>query len=883
MLFFGLMPLKLTMMIQNITDMASTVPTYATEQRLEYLTTRMMAVHLLHAANSNIDEKLVFCKGGGIACSLTKTWTTDYFEKKYDITFNAEPGGRSSLGGIARKWNISVAGVDNPANPDLEGPIRQIQKNSDMKKLIKKSINEQMKTKNILMRYLGRKILMKKFGVSTWRGPDKVEQASNKLATIKANMRSSIIKNTIGKISPRMGAYLGCLSGEDTTTCQNLRDHFASQVQEIPNPDDDPHVDKNSPQYQAQKAQYTANEKLKAAGGLTVTGDESSSVLKKLLSKRVLAVAGGGTAAIGILDMAFKAVGSINNGALSEIWYDMSTQTYAGYSTEIITANQKIQAGDLDLETVSVLTDYFNEAEKSPLFQSENGYLTTPGNTASAAAGAVTRTCGSGEDAKPTTLQPGQVLCPESQAVRDYTKDFSSNPFWQSIVKIADAWNASIGQVVKLVGDTMSAILDPIITNIPGLKELMAAAGTAIQPLIEWFMGMIFDPPTPAVDGEANRGITNYEMLSGGIRTTQNALMETGVDDNGKALGGGGKLLTDGQVVAINSAVQADNADYFNSQSKMAQIFDVNLTGSFMQAFVAKMPMSLSSAAALPSTVISSTFNGSSASAQTATTSNPFKLPMYGYGIDDPTLSKDPGDYTDDSCTKSAEIRANSKQRRFEETGYPIATYSESDPCALEKMVTGIALADAGITDDQWSFSDITEGGDTGAAGGTTTANSGNINPNGWTFPTTAGATLTSPFGPRGGGYHTGVDLNVPSGSPFYATRDGVVKLHQYNVYTINGDGGAWCPVLSQMSDPNQKDIWITHNVDGQVYTSIYAHMSAYLKKEGDQVKAGDLIGYTGGSGCSSGPHVHFEIWKGKATPGIPGPGMTDPWPLINK
>ncbi len=166
----------------------------------------------------------------------------------------------------------------------------------------------------------------------------------------------------------------------------------------------------------------------------------------------------------------------------------------------------------------------------------------------------------------------------------------------------------------------------------------------------------------------------------------------------------------------------------------------------------------------------------------------------------------------------------------------------------------------------------------------TSNTSTGTVNPNGWAFPTTAGAPVTSPFGPRGGGFHTGVDFGVPSGSPFYATRDGVVTTREYNVYTVNGDGGAWCPVLGSMTDPNQKDIWIKSTVDGKTYTSIYAHMSKYLKKTGDTVKAGELIGYTGGSGCSSGPHVHFEIWQsGSPTPSIPGPGLLDPLPLITK
>lgn len=163
------------------------------------------------------------------------------------------------------------------------------------------------------------------------------------------------------------------------------------------------------------------------------------------------------------------------------------------------------------------------------------------------------------------------------------------------------------------------------------------------------------------------------------------------------------------------------------------------------------------------------------------------------------------------------------------------------------------------------------------AENGGQTGNSGNVNPDGWSFPTTAGATVSSPFGPRGGGFHTGIDLNVGTGSPFYATRDGVVSTREYDIYSIGG--GSWCPVTPSES-PIQKDMWVTHDVGGQKYVSVYAHMSRFLKKTGDKVKAGDLIGYTGGSGCSSGPHVHFEIWKGDAY--VQGNAI-DPVPLITK
>lgn len=181
----------------------------------------------------------------------------------------------------------------------------------------------------------------------------------------------------------------------------------------------------------------------------------------------------------------------------------------------------------------------------------------------------------------------------------------------------------------------------------------------------------------------------------------------------------------------------------------------------------------------------------------------------------------------------------------------------------------------------------IDNGYDTGetdsGTSGSTTENSGNVNAGGWSYPTIPNSPVVSGFGSRviGGkvSYHTGVDFGVPSGSPFYATRDGVIQTREYNIYSING--GAWCPVTPSES-PIQKDIWITHDVNGEKYVSIYSHMSQYLKKTGDTVKAGDLIGYTGGTGCSSGPHVHFEIWKGAPNPGIPGPGALNPLPLIS-
>ncbi|MEO5358006.1 MAG: M23 family metallopeptidase [Nitrospirae bacterium YQR-1] len=88
--------------------------------------------------------------------------------------------------------------------------------------------------------------------------------------------------------------------------------------------------------------------------------------------------------------------------------------------------------------------------------------------------------------------------------------------------------------------------------------------------------------------------------------------------------------------------------------------------------------------------------------------------------------------------------------------------------------------------------------------------------------------------------YHTGVDLPLPSGSPVKATANGIV-------------------VFADWSAGNGRLIVIEH---GFGFTTCYAHNSEIAVKVGQQVKRGDTIGYSGSTGNSTGPHVHYEIWK---------------------
>jgi murein DD-endopeptidase MepM/ murein hydrolase activator NlpD len=88
-------------------------------------------------------------------------------------------------------------------------------------------------------------------------------------------------------------------------------------------------------------------------------------------------------------------------------------------------------------------------------------------------------------------------------------------------------------------------------------------------------------------------------------------------------------------------------------------------------------------------------------------------------------------------------------------------------------------------------------------------------------------------------GYHTGVDFAVPTGTDIIAVADGKVT---------NANWG------------KSYGTQIVQKLEGQNAWVIYAHLSKSLVKAGDEIKKGQMIGESGNTGNSSGPHLHFEM-----------------------
>jgi murein DD-endopeptidase MepM/ murein hydrolase activator NlpD len=89
---------------------------------------------------------------------------------------------------------------------------------------------------------------------------------------------------------------------------------------------------------------------------------------------------------------------------------------------------------------------------------------------------------------------------------------------------------------------------------------------------------------------------------------------------------------------------------------------------------------------------------------------------------------------------------------------------------------------------------------------------------------------------------HLGLDFRVPSGTPVAAMNDGTVLLARPLYFEGNF-------------------VVVDH---GQGLLTLYLHLSEFKVKEGDQVKRGEIIGLSGGTGRATGPHLHVAVrWQG--------------------
>jgi len=91
--------------------------------------------------------------------------------------------------------------------------------------------------------------------------------------------------------------------------------------------------------------------------------------------------------------------------------------------------------------------------------------------------------------------------------------------------------------------------------------------------------------------------------------------------------------------------------------------------------------------------------------------------------------------------------------------------------------------------------------------------------------------------------FHTGLDFSAPQGTPIYATAQGVIRI------------------AGNLGNGYGNHVVINH---GYQYSTLYGHMYKIKVRAGQSVKRGEVIGYVGNSGKSTGSHLHYEVLKGK-------------------
>ena len=110
---------------------------------------------------------------------------------------------------------------------------------------------------------------------------------------------------------------------------------------------------------------------------------------------------------------------------------------------------------------------------------------------------------------------------------------------------------------------------------------------------------------------------------------------------------------------------------------------------------------------------------------------------------------------------------------------------------------------------------------------------------------------------------HAGIDFAAAGGTPIYAAASGYVQVAGWST---GGYGNYVIIYHGKMSD-------------GNTYTTLYAHMRSVATSAGKYVKQGELIGYVGTTGNSTGNHLHLEVWKGGSKANAVNPRSCIPIP----
>ncbi|HET7629783.1 MAG TPA: hypothetical protein VFK03_00245, partial [Candidatus Saccharimonadales bacterium] len=610
--FISFIPFKLEMMLKTVEAQVAQIPQEAIENRLQYLTSRYLAMRLLGTNMPDTYPDTPFK-------SLYKTWRANNFEKKMGIKIESN---RTNNHQTATKWKITLADdkglFSEPIEVNgrnLDSLTRQINidNSREMRSFIKGTVNERTHWASLYKRYAMRKTLMRTLGVTRWSWLPGASTLADKYNNKKLELKKSWVeKLTEGnvKVAGRTGLYMSCLMSTDA--CNELhRRGFSTRV--LPTRNDQPFIENcDSKKGEAKKACERHNKKKQAAndrltnsgnasastyedaiGSVDANSPEASKIIRKLVIKQVMSKVLGPAA---LVDFIANVVESVDHGSINQIIYDRNAIMSGNVAAIYQSFNDQFKMTDADPAQIDVVMQQIAGFGANPAWQAMAGIIKDPSSTQ------VQRECVDRTgDTKTETLPKGQLVCENKMLITDATS-FTSNGWWDALETLAHVWNSSVGKIFKVFNKIAGSVIDKLgiddmigwIMKIPGISKLGDLVQTGIIKMVNFIFGVPFTPfdtGKNAADGIiAGLTASSFKLGESSIDFSESGVTDTDASSNG--LGIGGQILDPTEVAALHSQIAAADADIEANKPMLARLFDTNDPRSFISQLAIRTPTS---------------------------------------------------------------------------------------------------------------------------------------------------------------------------------------------------------------------------------------------------------------------------------------------------
>ncbi|MBW4860273.1 MAG: peptidoglycan DD-metalloendopeptidase family protein [Clostridiaceae bacterium] len=194
---------------------------------------------------------------------------------------------------------------------------------------------------------------------------------------------------------------------------------------------------------------------------------------------------------------------------------------------------------------------------------------------------------------------------------------------------------------------------------------------------------------------------------------------------------------------------------------------------------------------------------------------------------------------------QTQKVTAEVTRRKIESKKNELMVATRSKQSLMKKVETDKVVLEKQLDELERESRQITaqvskQQGSATSTGSNSSAGNISVVPSGGAMTWPSNGPVTSPYGPRWGRIHSGVDIGVPVGTSVAAAKDGVVILAKTG---YNGGYGNY--------------LVVDH---GGGVSTLYAHNSSLSVGVGTRVRRGQQIALSGNTGRSTGPHVHFEV-----------------------